>query len=72
MDLFDLRSLFLEQVQYLSDQGAGGSSKDPTFVFRAFYLLRLCFLTFIFSNCLTIGYASFDAKKFYIDPVVLC
>ena len=35
----------------------------PTCVFRAVYYFHFRFFTDIFSNCLTIGYASFDAKK---------
>ena len=41
----------------------GGVPKDPRFVFRAFYYFHLRFFDryFFIYNCLTIGYASFDA-----------
>ena len=52
----------------------GEGSQGPNIYFRAFYNLRLRFLTVIFSSCLTIGHASIDAKKKRrkkrIDPIV--
>ena len=38
--------------------------------FPHFTTFASAFFTVIFSNCLTIGYASFDAKKIEINPVV--
>ena len=40
-----------------------GVPRDPRFVFRALLLSLALFSPLFFSNCLTIGYASFDAKK---------
>ena len=45
---------------------------DPTFVFHAFYYFTCAFLTIIFFNCPTIGYAPFDAKKFKSTPLFSC
>ena len=51
-------------------KGGGGVPRDLKFVFRAFYYSHLSFFHRLFSNCLTVGYASFDAKQFQINPVV--
>ena len=42
---------------------AKGVHRDTTFVLAHFTTFACAFLTVIFSNCLTIVYASFDGKK---------
>ena len=53
-------SSLLINVINLNTYVTGGGVK---FVFRTFYYFRLRFLTVIFFNCPTIGYASFGAAK---------
>ena len=60
----ELPSYFMILIKHLTLKWPRGVPRDPTFVFCAFYYFRLRFLTVIFSYCLTIGYASFDAKNF--------
>ena len=50
----------------LSDQGGVLGTQD--LFFAHFTTFASAFFTVIFSNCLTIGYASFDAKKILNRP----
>ena len=52
------------------DQGGFLGTQD--LFFAHFTTFACTFLTVIFSNCLTIGYASFDAKKFRSTPSFSC
>ena len=55
---------FWLEVQFtLNIKVSKGVPMDPTFVFRAFYYFCLRFFDRYFSDCLTIGYASFDEKN---------
>ena len=54
-------------LQHLSDQGGGFLGTQDLF-FAHFTTFASAFFTAIFYNCLTIGYASFDAKKFKLTP----
>ena len=53
----------------LSDQRGGFLGTQDLF-FAHFTAFACTFFTVIFANYVTIGYASFDAKKNYIDLVV--
>ena len=53
--------------EHLSDQGGFLGTQD--LFFAHFTTFACAFFTIIFSNCLTIGYASFDAKKIKSTPL---
>ena len=53
----------LQESEVLSDQGGGGFLGTQDLFFAHFTTFACAFFTVIFSNCLTIGYASFDQKK---------
>ena len=76
MNLFNVRcvsismiaSIFIEMTIapiYINTEvtNGGGFLGTQDFFFAHFTTFASAFFTVIFSNCLTIGYASFDAKK---------